>query len=253
MASFYAVAQGRYGPAIYNTWDEGKAAVHGFPGCIFKKFGSREQAEAFIDASLAGPLSPIPSKEEVKSKPISEPEAAETRRVINVFIDGACHNNGKPSAKAGYACNFPDFPDYDRKRKLKGKVQTNNRAEFSALLLAHQQALHLLDEEGGPSRRDAFGTSDDDTIFHIYTDSQLLYKSVTVWMNGWKARNWTKKDGAEVKNSDLLEKIYSLTLPYKLMWIRAHTGGEDYFSVHNAKVDAMATEAASAPIGGGQR
>ncbi len=47
MTKFYAVKKGRK-PGIYGTWEECKAQVQGFKAAEFKKFTSREEAEAFV-------------------------------------------------------------------------------------------------------------------------------------------------------------------------------------------------------------
>ncbi|KAM6499312.1 Caulimovirus viroplasmin domain containing protein [Amanita muscaria] len=45
---YYAVRVGRDGPMIYNTWDECKEKVSGFPNAEFKSFKSRELAEEWL-------------------------------------------------------------------------------------------------------------------------------------------------------------------------------------------------------------
>lgn len=49
---FYAVRTGRI-PGIYNTWDECKQQVNNFAKARYKKFGSREEALAFVSGSDA--------------------------------------------------------------------------------------------------------------------------------------------------------------------------------------------------------
>ena len=44
---YYAVKRGLV-PGIYLTWEECKNQVHGFPGAVYKKFKSKEEAEAFL-------------------------------------------------------------------------------------------------------------------------------------------------------------------------------------------------------------
>lgn len=46
---FYAVRVGRDGPAIYQTWDECKAQVHGVQRAVYKSFPTLQQAQAFLD------------------------------------------------------------------------------------------------------------------------------------------------------------------------------------------------------------
>lgn len=44
---YYAVKVGEK-IGIYNSWDECKKNVHGFPGAVYKSFASKEEAELFI-------------------------------------------------------------------------------------------------------------------------------------------------------------------------------------------------------------
>ena len=41
---FYAVRQGRDGPAVYDTWDQCRARVQGFSGAVYKSFPTRAEA-----------------------------------------------------------------------------------------------------------------------------------------------------------------------------------------------------------------
>jgi ribonuclease HI len=62
--AFYVVWKGRR-PGVYDTWDEAKAQVEGFPGALYKKFktledalmafrGETDVANAYSDASYDG-------------------------------------------------------------------------------------------------------------------------------------------------------------------------------------------------------
>jgi ribonuclease HI len=62
--AFYVVWRGR-NPGVYNTWDEAKAQVEGFPGALYRKFktledalaafrGEVDVADAYSDASYNG-------------------------------------------------------------------------------------------------------------------------------------------------------------------------------------------------------
>lgn len=50
--TYYAVKTGKV-PGIYRTWAECEAQTKGFSGAEFKKFGTEEAAQAFIDADKA--------------------------------------------------------------------------------------------------------------------------------------------------------------------------------------------------------
>jgi ribonuclease HI len=141
-------------------------------------------------------------------------------------------------AIAGYACHFPKYPEFNKAQRLEGDQQTNNQAEFSALLLAEEQWRILCSslEHVNPEIKNEPVT--------IYTDSMLLVNTVTKWMTGWKSKGWRKAGGHEVANLDLVKRIDEMKMIYTIKHVRAHTGNSDYWSVNNAIVDDMATTVA---------
>ena len=50
---YYAVKIGRT-PGIYKSWDACRAAVHGYPGAVYKSFPTLEEAQAFVGAASDG-------------------------------------------------------------------------------------------------------------------------------------------------------------------------------------------------------
>lgn len=119
--------------------------------------------------------------------------------VINVFTDGSCiqsSQNKNGNRPAGYACVFPENPKYNFGGKLEGKEKTNNRAEFTACIVAFQIADKIDPTFQKPLK--------------VFTDSELLINSLTKWLNGWKVKNWKKADGSPVKNVDLLKTLDEL-------------------------------------------
>ncbi len=60
---YYAVKSGRV-PGIYETWDECKRQVMGFSSAVYKSFGTREEAEAYISAGQV--KSDIPDDQRVQ-------------------------------------------------------------------------------------------------------------------------------------------------------------------------------------------
>ena len=49
---YYAVKIGRL-PGIYDTWDECKENVHGYPGAVYKSFKTLEEAKAFLEIPVS--------------------------------------------------------------------------------------------------------------------------------------------------------------------------------------------------------
>lgn len=52
-AAYYAVAKGRQA-GIYTSWPDCEHQVKGFVGAVHKKFPTRDQAQAFLDAAKKG-------------------------------------------------------------------------------------------------------------------------------------------------------------------------------------------------------
>ena len=44
---FYGVQKGKYGAAVYTSWDKCKEATHGVSGAKFKRFETEKEAENF--------------------------------------------------------------------------------------------------------------------------------------------------------------------------------------------------------------
>ena len=148
---------------------------------------------------------------------------------MRVFTDGACSNNGRPGAKAGYAVWFPDHPTMSESARIPGgHPQTNQRAELSAIA----RAIVILDEKG---------FHDVDVI--VYTDSDYCISCLTKWLPGWVSRGWKTSSGTDVLHRDLIEETHRRLSKFKshrFIHVRSHTGGTDDLSVNNDVVDRMA-------------
>ena len=143
-----------------------------------------------------------------------------------VFTDGACSNNGKPTAKAGIGVFFgPDDPRNISRPLAPGIKQTNNTAELTAII-------------------ETFGVIQDDLAtgkrIGICTDSEYAIRCATTYGRRCHANGW--KD--EIPNKPLVQQIYTLYDRHKgqtqLVHIRAHTGQTDVFSVGNENADRLA-------------
>ena len=82
---------------------------------------------------------------------------------------------------------------------------------------------------------------------YIFSDSMLLIKSMTEWIDNWKKKDWIKSDGEKVKNVDILELLIKEKGNRKIIWehVKAHTNKTDWKSVWNDKADKLAQLAAS--------
>jgi ribonuclease HI len=134
--------------------------------------------------------------------------------LVEIFTDGACSNNGKPTARAGWGVYFgPDDPR-NTSAKLSGVIQTNQRAELSALLAA---LTHIAD-------------GDDETVV-VWSDSKYCVLGYNEWLAGWIQNGWMTSSGKPVKNQDLWKSVrlqqYKITTTHpgivKVVWVKGHS------------------------------
>ena len=120
---YYAVRIGR-NPGIYHTWDECKRETMGFKGASFKKFSSREDAEAFINEI-----------EEDKK------ESAEKDELV-VYVDGSYRNSDKSHSYGVYMFNDEEEYTYS-KRFFKDSDMRNVSGEIKGAMRAMEEAAKL--------------------------------------------------------------------------------------------------------------
>ena len=151
---------------------------------------------------------------------------------INVYIDGACSNNGKKSAIAGYGVYFGEDDPKNESGRVEGK-QSNNTGELTAFI----RCLEILKYHkiGGK--------------VNIHTDSEYVMKCATTYGSKLEQRGWKSatKD-KEVPNLELVKYAYELFKGSKMVtlnYIKAHTANTDIHSLGNAEADRLANEAAN--------
>ena len=120
---YYAVRIGR-NPGIYYTWDECKRETMGFKGASFKKFSTREDAEAFINEI-----------EEDKK------ESAEKDELV-VYVDGSYRNSDKSHSYGVYMFNDEEEYTYS-KRFFKDSDMRNVSGEIKGAMRAMEEAAKL--------------------------------------------------------------------------------------------------------------
>ncbi len=180
----------------------------------------------------------VPVKLVVDKPAVDEPAAAEPittndDKLIKVYTDGSCINNGKPGAAAGYGAYFgPDDP-----RNMSAVVPsgdglpppTNQRAE----LLAIFKTLELM--------------QNDSRALEIYCDTQYSIDCISSWIYGWKRNGWKTTQKTDVLNRDLIEPIYDAIVErrarfgddaFNIVKVKAHSG-----NAGNDAADALAKAA----------
>jgi ribonuclease HI len=142
---------------------------------------------------------------------------------VLAFTDGAAKGNPGPG---GWGAVVLVGGAAVRELGGSGGATTNNRMEMTAAL----EALEWLREaaSAGSAR------------ITIATDSTYLMRGVTEWLAGWKKRGWKTKDGGDVANRDLWEKldrIVAACAPVRWRYVPGHAGFPG-----NDRADEIASE-----------
>ena len=142
---------------------------------------------------------------------------------VIAYTDGGCRGNPGVGGWGFLVINATTGAALER---CGGEADTtNNRMEFLAAIMA----LRALRKPG--------------TSVLLHSDSNLLIKSASEWIPGWKSRGWKKKDG-ELKNVDLLKEIDALMSQHRVrwQWVKGHAGdpGNEYVdALTNRAMDAL--------------
>ena len=144
-----------------------------------------------------------------------------------VYVDGACFDNGKPWARAGYGVWFGSNHPLNCSGTIQGR-QTNQAAEITAAIVA----LDIATQERVSSLK-------------IFTDSKYLFDGATLWIEKWQNNNWITCSGETVVSKDLwleLEEAINRFGFGRISWrhVPKHCG-----NFGNMQADRLAKEAAS--------
>lgn len=229
---YYVVHKGII-PGIYTSWDHCKKQVDKFDGAIFKKFTNKEEAELFLKEGFGIDKKPkIVKRRENDDKKHNSLIHSEIDNdgidKILIYTDGSCIKFKNNIMKAGYGIYIPSKNIKVSKPLLNQKI-TNNRAELTAII----ECIEYLDS--------------DDLLkkICIFTDSQYSIYIFTGTGERYEKDNY-KKDGADVPNKDLIQKILELKRQYNiiLLKVRSHTDKKDEHSIGNQIADKLANDGA---------
>ena len=139
------------------------------------------------------------------------------KKIVEIFTDGACRGNPGPGG-------WGVLLRYGSHEKMLSGAEphtTNNRMEIIAAIKA------LADLKYGCE-------------VNLYTDSKYVKDGITLWIHGWKKKNWFKTKTEPVKNADLWKELDLQTQRHTIHWhwVKGHSG-----HIENDRVDALAVQA----------
>ena len=221
MTSYYAVANG-YTVGIFYTWKECNESVKGFPKAKYKKFENEEDANVFIhDFQNTEPAKPK------NSKLANTLDMSNTIPDYYVYTDGACSNNGKSCALAGFGIFFGIDDSRNISKRVDGK-QSNNTAELTAII----ETYTIIEEDIRKGMNIA-----------IVSDSEYAIKCASTYGEKCHKKGWAKMD---IPNKELVQRAYEIyndISNIQFIHIRAHTGHNDIHSLGNENADKLANMA----------
>lgn len=135
---------------------------------------------------------------------------------VIIYTDGACSGNPGPGGwgaimRSGKHC-----------KEIYGSEleTTNNRMEMMAAI----KALEMLKKISNVK---------------IFTDSRYLQHGISDWIHGWIKNNWVGSNKKLVKNADLWQTLYMLSLKHDIewCWVKGHSSDKG-----NIAADKLATK-----------
>jgi ribonuclease HI len=127
-----------------------------------------------------------------------------SKKIIEIFTDGACSGNPGPG---GWAAVLR-YGEVEKELSGGEENTTNNRMELTACI----EALSALKES---------------CIVKLTTDSQYVVNGIEKgWAASWRANGWRKGDKKPALNPDLWEKLLNLCEAHEVEfnWIKGHNG-----------------------------
>ena len=134
---------------------------------------------------------------------------------VNIYTDGACKGNPGPGGWGAILV----YKGIEREMSGGDASTTNNRMELTAVI----EALEALKEP---------------CEVELCSDSRYVLDALTKgWAVSWRANGWKKADKKPALNSELWDRLLTLTERHKMsyVWVKGHEGHP-----YNERCDAMA-------------
>jgi len=235
---FFVIWAGVQTGVFPGPWERVRSMVDGYPSARYKGYMSEAEAQAAYAAGNSNRATAKPAtsrrpaaKRTTTSKPplVTANGAHADSPTMQIYADGACNPNPGPAGTGLAVYEHGQLCELWYGLSHKG---TNNTAELQGLehaLIHAKQALALGRHQ----------------CIQILTDSKYSLDSLLKWMPGWQRNGWKRDKNAEVKNLDIMQRLFALyhgpeglagQLSFK--HVRGHAGIEG-----NELADRMAAHA----------
>ena len=167
-----------------------------FPKAKFKGYTSLQEAIDVLTRNFVNPIYIYEGKSKnpktvedycknnnmkITISDVSQIHTALSNKGIIIYTDGACKDNGKPSAKCSFAVFSNDFDQLSYAYNLDTPKHTNNVAELVGCIMAIKSAINL-----------------QLSCITIETDSLYVVNSATMYLSDWIKNNFN-----DISNSEM--------------------------------------------------
>ncbi|KAH0561332.1 ribonuclease H1 [Cotesia glomerata] len=259
--SYYAVAKGR-NPGVYHSWDDCKNEVNKYPGAVFKKFASADEAESFI-AERSG--SSYSYKRSYSSYSSGYSSSSSENSVTKYFKRDSNTSNSKytrvnynnmnysssSSSSESYSTGSRSFSSsnnggFNKDRDGRVDIYTDGACTSNGSKNARAGiGVYFGDDHPSNVSKPVRGRITNNSAeieavieaatvaknnginkIRINTDSQFLINCQTKWMNKWKATGWVTSKKEPVSNREELQKMDRVLseLDVEFNHVRGHKG-----------------------------
>ncbi|WP_020400733.1 ribonuclease HI [Kordiimonas gwangyangensis] len=139
-----------------------------------------------------------------------------SKRVVEIYTDGACSGNPGPGGWGALLL----YGEHEKELTGGEMNTTNNRMELTAAI-------------------EALGALTRPCTVKLHTDSTYVRDGIMKWVHGWKKNGWRTANKKPVKNSDLWQALEAAVRKHDVewIWVKGHAGDPG-----NERADALANQ-----------